>query len=267
MAEDEPLWGAAELSRVEVMRRRGRKRKELRRVWVRMYWDLVEEMRPKLRRYCWDTGNSPCEEGEEERAERERLGLGHDVGREKGGGGGGRWRCAYAGCKSNAMPLTRFCHPHILSDPKQTLYKPCNFVVKSSVHTGQISCGKPIDVAAVPSLCPVHFQRVQKSIAQASKKLGLNMSSSPTSVGKFANIIADCLRRIQTKRREALKARVGKIDDKVEKWGVYSAISMWKAHADISFLFVDIYSGDLFSGQINKQEGVSSIFVSDDAMN
>lgn len=39
-------------------------------------------------------------------------------------------RCGFAGCKSRAMPLSRYCHPHVLSDSRQTLYKACTFVVK-----------------------------------------------------------------------------------------------------------------------------------------
>jgi len=85
----------------------------------------MEEMRSKHREYVWEFGKSPLEEeeGEDSKMEEEAdLGSGLETEERK--------RCAYAGCKAKAMPLTNFCHPHILSDPKQVLYKPCTFVIR-----------------------------------------------------------------------------------------------------------------------------------------
>nr|CAD1819949.1 unnamed protein product [Ananas comosus var. bracteatus] len=186
---------------------------------------MVEEVRVKHRDYYWVYGKGPVDAGEEEEEEAEEEGGKGRRGRRRRGGGengaarekGERKRCAFAACKSMAMPLTRFCHAHILSDPKQTLYKPCNFIIKSNARTGQIICGKPILVAAAPSLCHVHLQRVQKSIAQGLKKTGLNMSSSSKTISKFTVLIADCVRQIQSKRRKSLNASVDKIASKDEK--------------------------------------------------
>ncbi|XP_073008238.1 uncharacterized protein [Typha latifolia] len=202
--DDEALRGAAALSREEVLRRRARRVRELARCYRRQYWALAEEVRVKHRDYYWENGKSPLEEeeGEGEEKEDERLGLGEK---------GERKRCALSGCKSKAMPLTRFCHPHILSDPRQTLYKACNFVIKSSAQSGLIICGKPVLRAAMPSFCHVHFQRAQKNFTQALKKAGINMPSSSKTVPKFSALIAECVRQIQTKRIEALNDPVGKM--------------------------------------------------------
>lgn len=48
----------------------------------------------------------------------------------KRGGGEEVKKCGVTGCKSKPMALTRFCHPHILSDSKQKLYTACNYVIK-----------------------------------------------------------------------------------------------------------------------------------------
>lgn len=104
---------AAALSRAEVLRRRSQRAKQLARVYRRHYWSLIEEIRVKHRDYYWEFGKSPLEE--EKEIENEE---------------GERKRCGFSGCKSKAMPLTRFCHQHILADGKQTLYKPCGFATK-----------------------------------------------------------------------------------------------------------------------------------------
>ncbi|XP_072963817.1 uncharacterized protein [Typha angustifolia] len=215
--EDAALRSAAFLTREEVLRRRSRRLRQLAACYRRHYWALVEEVRVKHRDYYWEYGKSPTEEAaveeEEENGEGNLLGLG--FGENGGLKKGERRRCALSGCKSKAMPLTRYCHPHILSDPKQTLYKACTFVIKSA-QTGQIVCGKPVLRAATPSLCCVHYQRAQRGIAQALKKAGLNMSTSKT-VPKFSVLVAECVRQIQTRRREALNASIGNLAHKNEK--------------------------------------------------
>ncbi|XP_020245032.1 INO80 complex subunit D-like, partial [Asparagus officinalis] len=170
------------LSREEVLRRRSLRAKKLSRVYRRHYWALIEEIRAKHRDYYWEFGKSPLEGEEEENEEGERK------------------RCGTSGCKSKAMPLTTYCHQHILSDKKQTLYKGCAFATKSS----QPKCGKPILRSTVPSLCHVHYQRNQRQISQALKKAGLN--SSNKAPPKFHVLISECVRQIQARRREKLMA-------------------------------------------------------------
>jgi Potential DNA-binding domain len=116
---------AAALSREEVLRRRRDQLRKLEAMYKNCYWASMEEMRSRHREYLWEFGKSPLEEeeGEDMKMEGETdLGLSLETEERK--------RCAYAGCKAKAMPLTKFCHPHILSDPKQTLYKPCTFVIR-----------------------------------------------------------------------------------------------------------------------------------------
>lgn len=147
-SEEEDLLRQSEfLTREEVLQRRSRRVKQLERYYRSQYWALMEEVRAKHRDYYWEYGKSPfMEEGEEEEAgwpsgravaaERSgenggrRLGLGL-VRNGKGGERDVKWkRCGFQGCKAKAMALTSFCHLHILSDPKQKLYKPCTYVVK-----------------------------------------------------------------------------------------------------------------------------------------
>lgn len=120
------LGRAAALSREEVLRRRSKRLRRLEALYRKQYWALMEEMRSKHREYCWEHGKSPLEEEEGEDRKigggEADLGLGLETAERK--------RCPYAGCKAKAMPLTRFCHQHILSDPKQTLYKQCTFVIR-----------------------------------------------------------------------------------------------------------------------------------------
>ncbi|KAF3328534.1 INO80 complex subunit D-like protein [Carex littledalei] len=188
------LGQAAALSREEVLRRRSKRLQRLEAVYRKQYWALMEEMKNKHREYCWEHGKSPLEEeeGEDRNIEGEAdLGLGLETGERK--------RCFFYACKTKAMPLTKFCHLHILSDPKQNLYKQCAFV-KSSQQSGQSICGKPVLKAAMPSLCQVHLQRSQKGITQALKKAGLNPSASNNPVPKFSVLIAQSVRQIQARR-------------------------------------------------------------------
>jgi Potential DNA-binding domain len=122
IGEDECLRTASRLERAEVLRRRWRRLHQLASIYKRHYWSLIEDLRIKHRDYYWEHGKSPLEKrklkGQESTTEDEE------------GTGGERMKCAFSGCKAKAMALTRFCHQHILADPKQTLYKPCNFVIK-----------------------------------------------------------------------------------------------------------------------------------------
>jgi Potential DNA-binding domain len=105
-----------------MLRRRSRSLHQLASIYKRHYWSLIEDLRIKHRDYYWEYGKSPLEKrnfkGQEATTEDEE------------GTGADRMKCAFSGCKAKAMALTSFCHQHILADPKQTLYKPCNFVIK-----------------------------------------------------------------------------------------------------------------------------------------
>jgi len=83
----------------------------------------------------------------------------------------------------------------------------------NSAQSVHITCGKPVLRAAVPCLCPVHFQKIQKQILQALKKAGVNSSSRPTP--KFHVLIAESVRQIQARRRKALNTTINA--DKVNK--------------------------------------------------
>ncbi|XP_078150288.1 uncharacterized protein LOC144545596 [Carex rostrata] len=194
VGEDECLRTASRLERAEVLRRRSRRLHHLASTYRRHYWSLIEDLRIKHRDYYWEYGKSPLEKrkfrGQEDSTDDE-LGT-----------GGERMKCGFCGCKAKAMALTRFCHQHILADPKQTLYKPCNFVIKSSPQGTPIICGKPVLKAANPSLCHAHYQRSQKGISQALKKAGVTMpSSSNKPIPKFSLLISQAVHLIQMRRQ------------------------------------------------------------------
>ncbi|XP_039133960.1 INO80 complex subunit D-like isoform X1 [Dioscorea cayenensis subsp. rotundata] len=226
--EDEALKMAVVLSREEVLRRRSRRLKQLERCYREQYWALMEELRVRHRDYYWEFGKSPFDgqkgenvvfaaggEGNEEVAKDGVGGLGFGGG--EAGKKGERERCGVSGCKVYAMPLTRFCHSHILLDGKQMLYKGCNYVIKSSAPNGQIYCGKPVLRAAIPSLCPVHFQKAQKHVSQALRKAGLNGPSTVRHAPKFHVILAEYVSQVQAKRRELLNSNGDNNGEKDEK--------------------------------------------------
>ncbi|KAK9291626.1 hypothetical protein L1049_019575 [Liquidambar formosana] len=203
------------LTREEVLRRRSRRIKQLSRCYKDHYWALMEELKIKYRDFYWKYGKSPFKEDEDrEDSSRNRTGENHT---RKLGLGFEEYenRCAVAGCKAKAMALTRFCHPHILSDSKQKLYKRCTYVIKSA-PTGSVECGKPILRSTVPSLCPSHFQKAETYVTRALKKAGLNVSSSSKLSPKLHVIVSEYVRQIQTKRRDAQKATVDKVEIKEE---------------------------------------------------
>ncbi|KAK1315276.1 hypothetical protein QJS10_CPA06g01414 [Acorus calamus] len=190
------------LSRYEVVQRRSRRVKQLARYYTRQYWALVEEVRVKHREYYWKFGKSPIVKEEEE----EKVGV---LKAEDGGSGGGEGklglgfeegvkeekisRCLIGGCHLRAMALTSYCASHILSDRKQTLYKSCTFVIKST-QNGLVTCGKPVLRSVVPTLCTFHFQKAQKQVAQALKKAGLNnIQSSNKPAPKLHVLVAEAI--------------------------------------------------------------------------
>ncbi|CAN6338054.1 unnamed protein product [Urochloa humidicola] len=193
---------AEALSREEVLRRRRRRAARLAGVYRRLYWAMAEEVRARHRQYVWDLARSPLEAeqpppppgvpipavGEPPRPA--------PVPRRK--------KCGFTGCKVRAMATTRFCHSHILSDPKQVLYKPCAYITKSGVQGGLVTCGRPIIKSAAPSFCNIHLQRSQKSIAQAYRKVGINPPLTGKVTPKFSVLVTECVRQIQEKRRQSL---------------------------------------------------------------
>ncbi|KAK9138894.1 hypothetical protein Sjap_009488 [Stephania japonica] len=235
--EDLALAGAGALTFEEVIRRRARRTKQLQRYYRDQYWAMAEKARVLYREYVWKYGKSPFKDDEEERGGCNGNGGGGNGGGGGGGAvegscesnsnvnvngngngvgngvnGGGRLglgfdesgrikRCAFPGCKTKAMALTSYCHPHILSDNKQKLYKACTYVIKSA-QSRSIQCGKPILNSTVPSLCSVHFQKAEKHLCRALKKAGLNISSTSKLAPKLHVVIAESVRQINAKRRE-----------------------------------------------------------------
>jgi hypothetical protein len=109
-----PLPGASHLTRPELLRRRLHNTRRLSRYYRDMYWLLMNQLRFLVRVYTSETGLSPFQE------DQEPDGVVAD---------NFNHQCAFAGCEKKPMTLTTFCFAHILSDPRQVLYKPCEFVV------------------------------------------------------------------------------------------------------------------------------------------
>lgn len=177
-------------------------------------------------------GKSPYKEEEEQEQEREEEdeeqqqqqqrnrrgeGTGGNEGVEMGEDVGGEEmtttmmmrRCEVTGCKGKAMALTRYCHTHILSDSKQSLYKSCTYCIKST-QTGPLLCCKPVLRSTVPLLCPTHMPVAEKHLIRVLKRAGLNISSTKKLAPKFHVVVAEYVRQIQTKRRAARKATIAK---------------------------------------------------------
>ncbi|KAG4125815.1 hypothetical protein Goshw_023089 [Gossypium schwendimanii] len=196
--EDLALSKSDYLSRQEVLRRRSRRVKQLARLYKAHYWSLMEELKRKHKEYYWLYGKSPFKEDEkkngEQNDENNKLGLGFQL------------KCQISDCKDKAMALTRFCHKHILKDTNQMLYRGCNFPIKS----GQL-CKKPILRSINPPHCPVHAQAAEKHLQRALKRAGLNVSSPSKLAPKLHVVVAEYVRQIQSKRREAQRKSASKI--------------------------------------------------------
>ncbi|KAK8651015.1 hypothetical protein V6N13_140633 [Hibiscus sabdariffa] len=197
--EDLALSKSEFLSQQEVLRRRSRRVKQLARLYKAHYWSLLEELKRKHKEYYWLYGKSPFKEDEK------KNGEGND-----GNELGFQLKCQISDCKEKAMALTRFCHKHILKDSNQTLYRSCNFPIKS----GQI-CKKPILRSINPPHCPVHAQAAEKHLQRALKRAGLNVPSPSKLAPKLHVVVAEYVRQIQSKRRETQRKSVSKI--KVEE--------------------------------------------------
>ncbi|KAK4266502.1 hypothetical protein QN277_027409 [Acacia crassicarpa] len=205
--ENLSLSRASHLTRYELLKRRFHYLNQLSKCYRGLYWALMEELKARYREYCWEYGVSPFREGnlqEREGGNFEGNGENNDC-----NGSNSRadldvvnnHRCAFVGCKLKAMPLTSFCHLHILSDSRQKLYKACNYVIKSA-QAGPITCGKPILRSTTPSLCSVHFQKAQKHLARTLKRASLNNSSACKLAPKFHVIVVEYVRQIQMRRRQ-----------------------------------------------------------------
>lgn len=80
------------------------------------------------------------------------------------------------------------------------------------MQAGPLRCNKPILRSTVPSLCPTHYQKNEKYLIRDLKKAGLNVSSVSKLAPKFHVIVAEYISQIQTKRRAAQKAILGKVE-------------------------------------------------------
>ncbi|THG05842.1 hypothetical protein TEA_003953 [Camellia sinensis var. sinensis] len=127
--EDVHLCNSSHLTHQEVLRRRAHNFNQLATVYKDHYWAMMEELKAKYKEYVWKFGLSPFKEGEEKEIFKEEV---EDDGIEGKGEMGSEVnrQCLFHGCALKAMPLTKFCSLHILSDPKQVLYKPCEYVIK-----------------------------------------------------------------------------------------------------------------------------------------
>ncbi|KAG2720906.1 hypothetical protein I3760_02G056000 [Carya illinoinensis] len=234
-SEDLALSRASHLTRQQLLRRRSRYLKQLSKSYRGHYWALMEELKIKFREYYWEYGVSPFKQEQQQHVSEREIESGHLEGSGENNNNSNvnldlkcNQRCVFVGCKLKAMPLTSFCHLHILSDSNQKLYKACGYVIKRfftpeqevkrlhrdpnlgkegikrrpySAQAGPITCGKPILRSTIPSLCSVHFQKAQKHVTRALKKAGLNVSSSSKLAPKFHVLVAEYVRQIQAKRR------------------------------------------------------------------
>lgn len=144
--EDIILGKSKYLHKMEVLKRRHRRTKQLQRIYRDCYWALMEEVKLKHREYCWKYGTSAFQEDEDKTKDGGTLG---GTGENNNGNNAVNSNtCGVHGCKSKAMALTRFCHMHILSDSKQKLYKACNYAIKRFAFYSFLLCVSQIFVFA-----------------------------------------------------------------------------------------------------------------------
>ncbi|KAE9589306.1 putative DNA-binding domain, KAT8 regulatory NSL complex subunit 2 [Lupinus albus] len=182
------------LSHSELLKRRYDNLKLLSKCYRDLYWALLEKIKTHYRDYLWEYGVTPYKE-DNDVSENKNKSTELDQFESP--------MCAFVGCDSKAMPLTTFCNLHILSDPNQKLYKPCNYVIKCA-EAEPIRCGKPILRSSVPSLCTAHFQKAQKHISTTLKKTRMKVSSTSKMAPKLHIIVTEYIRHIQMKRRKEL---------------------------------------------------------------
>ncbi|KAL9660471.1 hypothetical protein QQ045_022687 [Rhodiola kirilowii] len=105
------------LTAEEVIRRRHRRIMQLNRVYRDHYWKMMAELRRKYRDYMWNFGSPYI--GGDGKLEGSNLGFRNGKGKVDAVE---FIRCAHTNCSKKPMAMTKFCHAHILSDPKQVLY-------------------------------------------------------------------------------------------------------------------------------------------------
>ncbi|KAL6905871.1 hypothetical protein ACP4OV_003472 [Aristida adscensionis] len=223
-ARDAPLRLSAALSREEVLRRRRRRLAQLFSLYRAHYWALADELPARHARYWWHHGASPelPDDPPYPLHPQPPLPL------PNGGGflcppphdapppaAGGRAACAAPKCEAKAMPLSPYCFPHILLDPKQQLYKPCAFVTKKRVvncnlcgfaipsgsKKGEATCGKPVLRGSTPLRCADHDPKSQKLVIEALKNAGIDLPLTIKNVPKLSLLISQTVREIQMKRK------------------------------------------------------------------
>ncbi|KAI4334727.1 hypothetical protein L6164_013439 [Bauhinia variegata] len=218
--ENVVLSCASHLTRQELLKRRSHHLKQLSRCYRDLYWALMEDLKVQYREYYWEYGVSPFKEEILEKPSEEKEGGNFEGYGDNHNSNSADFlnnqSCAFVGCKLKAMPLTSFCHLHILSDSKQKLYKACNYVIKSA-QAGPITCGKPIMKSTVPSLCTVHFQKAQKHLSRTLKRSGSNISTTCKLAPKFHVVVTEYIRQIQAKRKKELRSNISKIALQDEK--------------------------------------------------
>lgn len=181
-----PLSTATCLTRPEVLTRRLNNFRRLSNIYKDEYWHLMAELRNAHSEYV-AIGLNPFQDEVEEPQPQPEPAV-----------------CAFEGCQTRPMPLTPFCFAHILSDPRQVLYKPCEFVIASAQagHAGSVTCRKPILSTRVPAYCDVHMQLGQMHLTRALQGAGLNIFSASQVQPQLHHLIAEFVRQIQAKRRK-----------------------------------------------------------------
>jgi len=96
----------------EVLTRRLNNFRRLSNIFKDEYWYLIAQLRNSHREYV-ALGLNPFQPQPQPQPDNYSI-------------------CAFQGCQTRPMPLTPFCFAHILSDPRQVLYKPCEFVIARS---------------------------------------------------------------------------------------------------------------------------------------
>ncbi|KAM7260441.1 hypothetical protein ACFE04_016182 [Oxalis oulophora] len=199
------LSRATYLTRSEVLKRRARHLRLLSKRYRDHYWLLMEELKAQYKTYYMKFGLSPFKDDDPETKFPNVNAVGVEGSGDNVNGGGGYSKCNFTGCKVKAMALTSYCHAHILSDPKQKLYKPCNYIIKSA-QSGPQRCLKPILKSTVPSICAADFPKAQKHFTLAMKRVGHNVSPSTLANPDLHVMLKEFVRHIVTNRKPKVKA-------------------------------------------------------------
>ncbi|CAM8925737.1 unnamed protein product [Rhodiola kirilowii] len=200
---DVMLSKSEHLTAEEVIRRRHRRIMQLNRVYRDHYWTLMAELRRKYRDYMWNFGSPYI--GGDGKLEDSNLGFRNGKGKVDAVE---FIRCAHTNCSKKPMAMTKFCHAHILSDPKQVLYKGCTYITSKSGSAVQTVCAKPILRSTTPSFCNYHLPRAKKSVSKSLKKAGLSTNDSNNMASVIHIISAEFVHAILRKRRSVKESTV-----------------------------------------------------------